>query len=169
MAGLKDLAKLMGQVPQDEPINIEVAPKKWVVPFQGMWLFIHDHRVPPLQAMSGLKLMDGCVLLFFEDGTAVPLYCIRAIEPTIEQAKAFEALPRDGFDPIMALGQWIEGLDLDKYKAVRAAQQKVAAAKAEYLKLMKSLGQMQEQGSDYNYQVCIHWHIPGVPTVMEWV
>lgn len=169
MSGLKDLAVLLNDVPPEEHINIELQPGKWAVPFQGMWLGIHHSRVPALHPLTSMKLIDGYVFLFFEDGTCFDIFYISCIKESLEGVKDWSWEHDFEFDQVAALNPWIEGLDYAKYQTIKAAQKKVAAAKAEYQTLMKSLGEFEEVGTDYQYMSQLKWNIHGVPNVFEWV
>lgn len=169
MSGLKDLAALLNDVPPEEHINVEVQPDKWAVPFQGMWLGIHHSKVPALQPLTSMKLMEGSVLIFFEDGTCFDIFYISCIKQSLEEVRDWSWHYNGEFDQVSALHPWVEGLDYTKYQAIKAAQEKVAAAKAEYQALMKSLGEFEEVGTDYQYMYNLKWNIPGVPNVFEWV
>lgn len=169
MSGLKDLSVLLTNVPPEEHVNIEVQPGKWAVPFQGMWLGINHSKVPPLQSMAFMRLVEGSVLIFFEDGTCLPASYISCIKESLQGIKDWNWEYNGEFDRVKALHPWIEGLDYAKYQSIKAAQEKVAAAKAEYLTLMKSLGKFEEVGSDYWYMNQLEWCIPGVPSFTEWV
>lgn len=169
MSGLKDLAPLLNHVPPEEPINIEIQPDKWAVPFKGMWVGIHHSKVPALQPLTSMKLMEGSVLVFFEDGTCLDICYVSCVKQSLQGIKDWGWNYNGDFDPIKAFNPWIEGLDYPKYQSIKAAQEKVAAAKAEYQSLMKSLGKFEEVGTDYQYVYNLKWNIPGVPNVFEWV
>lgn len=169
MAGLKDLAALLTDVPVEEHINVEVQPGKWAVPFQGMWLGISHSKVPPLQAMTFLRLVDGSVLIFFEDGTCFNISHVFCVKQSLEEVREWDGNPDPSFDRMETLHPWIEGLDYSKYLTIKAAQEKVASAKAEYQALMKSLGEFEEKVGDYWYMSQLEWKVPGVPSFTEWV
>lgn len=169
MSGLKDLAVLLTDVPPEEHVNIQVQPGKWAVPFKGMWLGISHSKVPPLQAMAFLRLVDGYVLIFFEDGACLNISYVSCIRKSLQEIKDWDGNPDPSFDRVVALHPWIEGLDYSKYQSIKAAQEKVATAKAEYLALMRSLGEFEEKAGDYWYMSQLQWEVPGVPSFTEWV
>lgn len=169
MSGLKDLKVLLADVPLEEHVNIEITPTKWAVPFQGMWLGINSEKVPPLQPMTSLKLVDGQVFILFEDGTYIQSPYVSCIKESLEEIQAHTWVFNRSFDLIEVLNPWIEGLDYNKYLAIKKAKEEVEAANSRYQELLSNLGNYETGDSDYWHMVSRNWKIEGVPSITEWI
>lgn len=138
---LKDLGKLINHVAPSEPVNIsldEKTEKTWAVPFQGVFIGLSwSTKVPPLQPLSQIKLVEGELVLVFEDGTCIGqphVFCVGTLEE-VEASSRTRSV-----DLAERFGEVVEGLDWPKYQKILQARKAMAEAARTYRQVVLEQG-----------------------------
>jgi hypothetical protein len=167
---LKELGKLMDQVAPSEPVNIRLDERKpvWAVPFQGVFIGLSFcSQVPELQCLDRMELVEGKLVLVFEDGSQLEesyAFCVG----TLEEVKA--SYPKPAGNPVNLaerFGEVVQGLDWPKYQRILQARKAVKEAQSAYQRVVLEQGVVVNYKNDDPYDQTLVFRGEGLPTWYE--
>lgn len=165
---IKELETLMGQVAPSEPVNISLDEEKrmWAVPFKGVFIGLSwSTKVPPLWRLERIKLVEGELMLVFEDGTCIgqpSVFCVG----TLEEVEA--SLRTSSVDLAERFGEVVEGLDWPKYQKILRARRAVTEAARTYRQVVLEQGVVVDyQDPCDGYDQTLSFKGEGLPTWYE--
>lgn len=166
---LKDLGKLMGQVPQAKPVNILLKKGYWAIPFRGKWLGLYDKKVPAIHELEKIQLVEGQIYVIFSDGTHLPLYGVFGWEDDLQtiERRVYSKPYREDYVYLLGKEGLIEGLDFPAYEKLYEARQAVAEAEKSYAVVLNELGVSREWQGD-QYDGSTEYSREGIPSWTVW-